>query len=76
LRSLYLRVWLTVVAVLAAFALGSGWLWQRHVEGERVRIEAQAGERVAAWGELTRRCCPTPATSCARRWRGSRWRWR
>lgn len=58
MRSLYLRVWLTVVAVLAAFALGSGWLWQRHVEGERARIEAQAGERVAAWGELIRRSLP------------------
>jgi len=58
LRSLYLRVWLTVVAVLAAFALGSGWLWQRHVEGERARIEAVAGERVAAWGELLRRSLP------------------
>jgi len=58
LKSLYLRVWLTVVVVLALFALGSGWLWQRHVEGERARVEALVTDRVAAWGELIGRSLP------------------
>ena len=37
MRSLYLRIWLTVVAVLALFALVSGLLLQRHVEQQRGR---------------------------------------
>jgi signal transduction histidine kinase len=58
LRSLYLRIWLTVVAVLAAFALVSGWLVQRHLEQERVRLEGSQSERVAAWAELVQRSLP------------------
>ena len=62
MRSLYLRIWLTVVLALALFALASGWLWQRHVEQERARIEARveasAGERVGAWAELVQRSLP------------------
>jgi signal transduction histidine kinase len=57
-RSLYLRVWLTVVVVLALFALGSGWLFQRQIERERVRIEGLASERGAAWAELVQRALP------------------
>jgi hypothetical protein len=40
MRSLYLRIWLTVVAALALFAAVSGWLVQRHLDAERVRVEA------------------------------------
>lgn len=58
MRSLYLRIWLTVVAALALFALVSGWMWQRHVEQERVRFEAAASERLAAWAELVQRALP------------------
>ncbi|MBL8352654.1 MAG: HAMP domain-containing protein [Burkholderiaceae bacterium] len=58
MRSLYLRIWLTVVAVLALFALVSGWMWHRHVEQERVRFEAVALERLAAWAELVQRALP------------------
>ena len=43
MKSLYLRVWLTVVVVLALFALGSGWLAQRHVNQERERLIEQGG---------------------------------
>ena len=43
MRSLYLRIWLTVVAALALFAAVSGWLVQRHLEQERERIEASVG---------------------------------
>ncbi len=59
MRSLYLRIWVTVVAALALFALVSGWVVQRHLAQERVRVEQMAGERVAAWGELLQRSLPS-----------------
>ena len=59
MKSLYLRIWLTVVAALALFALVSGWMWQQHVEQERARLEAAAGERLAAWAELVQRALPS-----------------
>jgi signal transduction histidine kinase len=65
LRSLYWRVWLTVVAVLALFALGSGWLLQRQVEQERGRFDAIVNERAAAWGELIQRSLPGPEAGAA-----------
>jgi signal transduction histidine kinase len=60
MKSLYLRVWLTVVVVLALFALGSGWLAQRHVDQERERLLMQGGggERVRALGELIAQALP------------------
>ena len=54
MKSLYLRIWLTVVAALALFALVSGWMWQQHVEQERARMEAAAGERLAAGSDRLR----------------------
>ena len=39
MKSLYLRIYLTVVAVLLLFAAVSGWVFQRHLEQERVRVE-------------------------------------
>ena len=48
MKSLYLRIWLTVVAALALFALVSGWMWQRHLDQERSRFETAATERLAA----------------------------
>ena len=59
MRSLYLRIWLTVVAALALFALVSGWLWQGHFEQERARFEAGANDRLAAWAELVQRALPS-----------------
>ena len=59
MKSLYLRIWLTVVAALALFALVSGWLWQRHVEQERARFEAAASDRLSAWADLVQRALPT-----------------
>jgi len=59
MKSLYLRIWLTVVAELALFALVSGWMWQQHVDQERARLEAAAGERLAAWAELVQRALPS-----------------
>ncbi len=58
MKSLYLRIWLTVVAALALFALVSGWMWQRHVDQERARFETAAIERLAAWAELVQRALP------------------
>ena len=65
MKSLYLRIWLTVVAALALFALISGWLWQRHLEQERVRFESVVAERVSAWAELVQRSLP-PADASPR----------
>jgi signal transduction histidine kinase len=59
MKSLYLRIWLTVVAALALFALVSGWLWQQHIDQERARLEAAAGERLAAWAEMVQRALPS-----------------
>ena len=58
MKSLYFRIWLTVVAALALFALVSGWMWQRHIEQERSRVEAAASERLSAWAELVQRALP------------------
>lgn len=58
MKSLYLRIWLTVVAVLLLFALVSGWLVQRHLEDQRARVEGLARERVEAWSELLLRSLP------------------
>jgi signal transduction histidine kinase len=59
-RSLYLRIWLTVVAALALFALVSGWLVQRHFEQERLRAESTLADRLDAWGDLIQRSLPGP----------------
>jgi signal transduction histidine kinase len=59
LKSLYLRIWLTLVLVLALFAVASGWLLQRHLAqqgGERQ--DAAQSERLAAWAELLERSLP------------------
>jgi signal transduction histidine kinase len=58
MRSLYVRIWLTVVAALALFAAVSGWLVQRHLEQERTRVESSLRDRVIAWGELMQRSLP------------------
>jgi signal transduction histidine kinase len=58
MKSLYLRIWLTVVSVLGAFALASGWFVQRHLESERARIESTQSERLGAWAELVQRSLP------------------
>ena len=58
MRSLYLRIWLTVIVTLALFAGASGWLVQRHLDQERVRNQAALTERIAAWGDLIQRSLP------------------
>ena len=63
MKSLYLRIWLTVVTALALFALASGWLLNRHLEQERQRAEAMLTERMAAWGDLIQNSIPGPAAT-------------
>ena len=58
MKTLYLRIYLTVVAVLALFAIGSGWLVQRHLAQERDVAERMVSERVTAWAELIQRSLP------------------
>ena len=61
MRSLYLRIWLTVIVSLALFAGASGWLVQRHLDQERIRNQAAVSERIAAWGDLIQRSLPAAA---------------
>ena len=58
MRTLYLRIYLTVVAVLLLFALVSGWLLQRNIEQERQRFQASASTRLTAWSELLQNALP------------------
>ncbi len=58
MKSLYLRIYLTVVVALALFATGSAWLFQREVAAERTRIDAQASERIGTWADLIQRSLP------------------
>ncbi len=58
MRSLYLRIYVTVVAALALFALVSGWLLQQHLGEQRELAEARVRERVEAWSELLQRSLP------------------
>lgn len=62
MKTLYLRIYLTVVAVLLLFALASGWLVQRNFEVERARFEAGANERLLAWAELLQNALPAADT--------------
>ena len=65
MRSLYFRIWLTVVAALGLFALASGWVVQRHMSQERVRVESAAQSRVEAWADLLQRSLPAPDAPAA-----------
>ncbi|MEO7150901.1 MAG: ATP-binding protein [Burkholderiaceae bacterium] len=60
MKSLYLRIYLTVVVVLALFAFGSGYVFQREIEQERGRTDSMVDERMAAWGDLIQRSLPGP----------------
>ena len=62
MKSLYVRIYLTLVALLLAFAFGSAWLFQRHIEQERGNVEMAAGERLNAMAGLLKLALP-PATA-------------
>jgi signal transduction histidine kinase len=58
MKTLTLRIYLSVVAVLLLFAGVSGWLFQRHMDDERARAESALSDRMAAWAELIQRSLP------------------
>jgi signal transduction histidine kinase len=61
-KSLYIRIYLTVVVALLLFALVAGFLAQRRLDAERESFQAVASERTAAWGALIENSIP-PATA-------------
>jgi signal transduction histidine kinase len=62
-RSLYLRIYLTVLVALSLFALVSGWLVQRHFDEEREVLRNTGKERAVAMAELLQRSLPAADTS-------------
>jgi len=58
MHSLYLRIYVTVVAALALFALVAGALMQHQLGEQREQAETAARERVEAWAELLQRALP------------------
>ena len=58
MKTLYLRIYATVVAVLALFALVSAWFWHANVERARIEGRAPWQERVAAFTELAEASLP------------------
>ncbi len=60
MRSLYLRIYLTVVLALALFAGVSGWLVQRHLDDQRAQAEVMLRDRMGAWADLLQRSLPPP----------------
>ena len=58
MKSLYLRIYATVVVLLLLFAGLSGWMFQRQIDQERGRSESLISERMAAWAELIDRSIP------------------
>ncbi|UXH80400.1 HAMP domain-containing sensor histidine kinase [Roseateles amylovorans] len=58
MKSLYLRIYVTVVVVLLAFAIGSAWLFQGRIEQERGTFEQAASERLVAMAVLVQRALP------------------
>jgi len=65
MKSLYLRIYVTVVVVLLLFAGASGWVFQQHLEQERVRADAVLTERMGAWALLIQRSLPRQDTPAA-----------
>ncbi len=62
MKTLYLRIYLTLVGVLLAFLLGAGWLAQRQVAKEQEKNEAIQDERLEAVAGLLAQSLP-PATA-------------
>ncbi|HEX2011816.1 MAG TPA: ATP-binding protein [Roseateles sp.] len=58
MKSLYLRIYLTLVALLLAFAFGSAWLFQRQMEEERGGFEVAANERLTSMALLIHGALP------------------
>jgi signal transduction histidine kinase len=63
LRTLYLRIYLTLIGVLLAFALAAGWLAQRHLSQERAVADAAQEERLQALATLLASSLPPSSAS-------------
>jgi len=61
MKTLYLRIYLTVVAVLLVFALVSGWVFQHNIESARSEGREAWRERLGAWAELAQSQLPEAA---------------
>lgn len=63
MRSLYLRIWLTVVVALGLYAAVSVWLMQRHMDQrmdqERQRVDVAMQGRAEAWADLLFKALPS-----------------
>lgn len=59
MRTLYLRIYATVVAAVLLFALFSGWLLQHKLEQERAQFQQASSERLQAWADLLQGALPT-----------------
>ncbi len=58
MKSLYLRIYATVVVVLLLFAFASGFVVERHLDQERIRNESMQNERLGAWADLIQHSLP------------------
>jgi methyl-accepting chemotaxis protein len=58
MKSLYLRIYATVVVVLLLFAFASGLVVERHLDQERTRNESVLNERIGAWADLLQHSLP------------------
>lgn len=58
MKSLYWRIYLTLVLLLAAFAFGSAWLFQHQIEQERGSFDTVSRERLTAMALLLQRALP------------------
>jgi signal transduction histidine kinase len=58
MKTLYLRIYLTVVAVLLVFALVSGWVFQHNIEHARAEGREVWRDRLGAWAELAQSHLP------------------
>jgi signal transduction histidine kinase len=63
MRSLYLRIYATVVVVLLLFAFASGWIVQRTLDQERSNTEQVVSERLGAWADLLENSLPGPSAA-------------
>ena len=64
-KTLYLRIYLTVVAVLLLFALVSGWVFQHNIERARAEGREAWRERLGAWAELAQSNLPDASAPLA-----------
>lgn len=62
MRTLYLRIYLTVLTVLLVFALVTGWLARYHIEREREQMREVWSERAAGFAALIGNSLP-PASA-------------